>query len=108
MTKSNAERQAEWRARRQARLDHLDDDFKWYLKASKPILDALKVEGRKKTTTPVSIAVLALMLDRLNQRWLKLTPQQRKTLSEAKTVPSIGRMLPKDELFNRAVTLRVT
>src|SRR5262249_33797466 len=105
MTKSNAERQADWRARRQARLNDLDDDFKWYLKASKPILDAFKAEGAKKTSDASKIASLTLFLDHLNQRWLHLPPQQRKTLSGATTVPSIGGMLPYDNFFNPAVTL---
>jgi hypothetical protein len=93
MALTNAEHQALWRKRQKEKLKQGQD---LYVRATKPLVDALKAEGRKNMATmvPATVAYLAALLERLNRRWPHLSPETRAELASAVSVQDLTRLLP--------------
>jgi hypothetical protein len=93
---NNAAYQARWRARQKAKLAQVDNGFALYVRASRPLVEALQDEGAKNMATmvPACVARYAALLGRLTERWGTLDQKAREDLAEAGTVSKISRLLP--------------
>jgi hypothetical protein len=99
MALSNAERQALWRERRQAKLDSVERDWALFAKATGVLLRELRVQGRANmaTMSPPTVSILTQTLQRLIERWPNEPLQTRKRLAAAKNSHAILHLLPVNE-----------
>jgi hypothetical protein len=88
----NAAYQARWRAKQKAKVDN---GFALYVRASRPLLEALQDEGGKNMATmvPACVARYTALLGRLTERWGTLDQKARQDLAEAATVNKVAHLL---------------
>jgi hypothetical protein len=100
MALSNAERQARWRAKRDAEFSRMHmseaDDFLRVRNAIRTLNAEIKVEGKKNmaTMSPDTVLRLAVLLDRLLTDWPILPLDTKRKIAKAKTSNAVSSLLP--------------
>jgi hypothetical protein len=86
MVLSSAERQRRWRARRQAKIDRIDEDWALFQKAAGVFLRRLSKYGRSRPSDVgrSSIVVMAGTIERLIEVWPQLPSDVKQKLADAK------------------------